>query len=173
MASTHWPERTMQPQPWSLVKPWACTGRWLRTWVMSDRPAEPGIERGIGANSQRYVIHMRDSKSSRKARGHVSWASFGSSPVVVVADVAVGGGGGGDAGVGDAGDVFGDVGDVSDVGGGAVVGGGALLLLLLLLLSGGADGGGGRGRAGAEGYSRPRSQMEFMRSVFLGSGSQR
>jgi len=64
-----------------------------------DIPAVPWELRGIGANSLRYVIHTRDSKSSRNARGHVDCASESSSSGVCAVAAAASGfwglGGGG------------------------------------------------------------------------------
>lgn len=42
----------------------------MRMVMDRARTARGSVDRGIDANSDRYVIQMRDSKSSRKAGGH-------------------------------------------------------------------------------------------------------
>lgn len=71
------PDRIMQPHPVSDVKPCESIS-WLRRRTPSviDDVASGLLLRGIGANCERYVIHIRDSKSARKASGQALPVSF-------------------------------------------------------------------------------------------------
>lgn len=75
-ARRDWPERIMQPQPVSLVKPSFSVRLRRRTVKVMLVETEGSCERGIGGKLFLYVIHIRDSKSSMKARGQPP--SFGS-----------------------------------------------------------------------------------------------
>lgn len=69
-ASKHCPDRIMQPQPVSEVKP-SGLPNWLRSRTVKLIAAEAlgSCDFGIGGKLERYVIHIRASKSSKKAEG--------------------------------------------------------------------------------------------------------
>jgi hypothetical protein len=68
-ASRLCPERIIQPHPVSLLKPSRSARLRSRTAKVMDELALGSWERGIGGKLDRYVIHILDSKSSRKADG--------------------------------------------------------------------------------------------------------
>lgn len=74
LASRAWPDRIMQPQPVSEVKPWVSMS-WLRRRTPREIEEEEesplpvlGVL-GMGGNWDLYVIHSFDSKSSRNCGG--------------------------------------------------------------------------------------------------------
>ena len=71
-ASKLCPDRIMQPQPVSEVKP-SGLPNWLRSRTVRLIAAEArgSCDFGIGGKFERYVIHIRASKSSKKAVGQL------------------------------------------------------------------------------------------------------
>jgi hypothetical protein len=65
------PDLIMQPQPVSEEKPvWSPNDVFSRMVNDKEEAALGSVDLGISSKAVRYVIHMRDSKSSRNAGGH-------------------------------------------------------------------------------------------------------
>ena len=69
LASRLCPERIIQPQPVSLLKPSRSARLRSRTAKVIEEVALGSWERGIGGKFDLYVIHILDSKSSKKVDG--------------------------------------------------------------------------------------------------------
>lgn len=69
LARRDWPERIMQPQPVSVLKPSRSVKLRRRTEKVIPVLAAGSWERGMGGKLDLYVIQIRDSKSSRNGWG--------------------------------------------------------------------------------------------------------
>jgi hypothetical protein len=75
-ANTLCPDRIIHPHPVSEVKPSFSASVRNRTAKLIVDDAFGSWDRGIGGKFERYVIHILDSKSSRKGAGHPPSSSF-------------------------------------------------------------------------------------------------
>lgn len=166
LASRLCPERIIQPQPLSLLKPSRSARLRSRTAKVIEEVALGSWERGIGGKFDLYVIHILDSKSSRKRDGQPpsahSLSSDGTSPSTIDASsklLLVGGTEAGDSGLVDT------VEAVVSEGGLEVTDGDAISTMSPWSVVETTLGGG-------EMYSRPRHQIGIpLWSLYLGCGS--